>query len=185
VLPPPAAAAGAAARAERPRLAALTRAARATPARARLNWALLGVVAAAVLVKAALAASPAENERAVRAAMPVDAVRYLQANAPAGPLFNAYNWGGYLVWTLYPTYPVFIDGRTDLYDDPLLREYLDVALARPGFAERLDARGINLVLVEAGSPLDEELRAGDGWRRLHADDVAVIYQRRGAGGTAP
>ena len=26
-------------------------------------------------------------------------------------MFNPYVWGGYLIWSLYPDYKVFIDGR--------------------------------------------------------------------------
>jgi hypothetical protein len=43
-------------------------------------------------------------------------------------MFNSYNWGGYLLWEL-PEYPVFIDGRTDLYDDELVEEWLRVVRA--------------------------------------------------------
>ena len=48
---------------------------------------------------------------------PVGAVAYLQAHPASGPLFNLYDWGGYLIWKLNPQTPVFIDGRADLYGD--------------------------------------------------------------------
>jgi hypothetical protein len=47
---------------------------------------------------------------------PLRAAVFLEADPPAGPIFNHYDWGGYLIWKLYPRTPVFIDGRADLYD---------------------------------------------------------------------
>ena len=45
---------------------------------------------------------------------PARAVAFLQTH-PAVRIFNHYDWGGYQVWKLYPSTPVFIDGRADLY----------------------------------------------------------------------
>jgi hypothetical protein len=70
-----------------------------------------------------------------------------------------------------------VDGRTDLYDDALLRDYLRVALGQPGYEAVLDAHGLNLVLIEARSFLDEHLRVNPRWRLLYADEAAVVYQR--------
>jgi hypothetical protein len=142
-----------------------------------LNWALLGLVGLAVAIKAADAALVSTNEQFLAGQVPVAAARYLQTEQPAGPMFNAYNWGGYLTWALYPDYPVFVDGRTDLYDDALLREYLQAALGQPGYEGVLDGHGINLVLIEAHSFLDEHLRVKAGWRLVYEDDRAVVYQR--------
>lgn len=46
-------------------------------------------------------------------------------------MFNSYDFGGYLVWALYPVMPVYVDGRTGLYGDAFLNEYLNTALAGP------------------------------------------------------
>ncbi len=53
--------------------------------------------------------------------LPAGAVNFIAANHPPGPLLNDYNWGGYLIWKLHPSYPVYIDGRADhlrLMDGP-------------------------------------------------------------------
>ena len=92
-------------------------------------------------------------------------------------MFNSYNWGGYLIWHLWPDYLVFVDGRTDLFGDKLLGQYLEVRFARPGFQEVLDEYGVNLVLTEAGGFTDNFLALDDGWTLAYSDDVAVIYVR--------
>ena len=47
--------------------------------------------------------------------MPVQAVKVVRERQYPGPLFNDYNWGGYLIWQLGQ--PVTIDGRAGLYGD--------------------------------------------------------------------
>ncbi|MCC7359364.1 MAG: hypothetical protein IT317_07800 [Anaerolineales bacterium] len=164
-------------RARRPRLAAVLDPSPAPNRLPLVNWALLSVVALAVLVKVADAALPKANDQLLRRQSPVDAVAYLQREQPPGPLFNSYNWGGYLLWALYPQYPVFVDGRTDLYENDLLSAYLTTAAGRAGYAELLDERGINLVLIETESALTARLAQSGAWRVLYADDMATVYQR--------
>ena len=42
---------------------------------------------------------------------PDGAARFLLANHIGGPMFNTYEYGGYLMWRLWPQERVFIDGR--------------------------------------------------------------------------
>jgi hypothetical protein len=164
-------------RESRPRLAALLD---PPPARRNypvLNAAILGLVLLAVLTKVIDASLPASNEKVIAAQEPVQAADYLEQAHPPGPLLNAYNWGGYIAWRLYPTYPVFVDGRTDLYDDALLREYLTAALGQPSYRQVLDHYGVNLVLVEQGSPLAQRLAIDASWRPLYSDAISAVFQR--------
>lgn len=138
-----------------------------------LNGALLVLLVLATLVKAG-ADFPAEvNEKAFRKTMPVDAVAYLQKQDLPGRLFNSYNWGGYLLWHL-PQYPVFIDGRTDLYNDEVISQWLQVVRSEPGWQDVLEQWDVRLVLVEPSLPLAGQLSAA-GWQLVYADDVAVVY----------
>ena len=78
----------------------------------------------------------------------------------------------------YPDYPVFVDGRTDLYDDPFLRNYLDVVLVRDNWREVLARYGVRFVLVERDSFLARFLAADGDWQQRYADDLAVIFVPR-------
>lgn len=164
-------------RERRPRLAAVLDPAPAPNRFPLLNWALVGVVALAVLVKVADVSSAAVNDLALRRQAPLDAIAFIEATQPPGPLFNSYNWGGYLTWRLYPEYPVFVDGRTDLYEHALLTAYLNTVRGAAGYADLLDHYGIKLVLIETGSPLLARLEQTGAWRELYRDDMATIYQR--------
>jgi hypothetical protein len=142
-----------------------------------LNWVLLVVVALAALAKVALALPSAANQAQLAKVLPVDAADYVRRTHPAGKMFNSYNFGAYLTWALYPDYPVYVDGRTDLYNDPFLREYLDVSLGRPGYAATLQKYGVNLVLVEANSLLGDRLKENPDWQETYSDKVAAVYER--------
>jgi hypothetical protein len=142
-----------------------------------VNWLLLALVLGAAGVKVALPLRAGFNVEHERRTLPASAVEWIQEQRPPGPMFNSYNWGGYLIWHLWPDYPVFVDGRTDLYGDELLGQYLDVRFARPGFQEVLDDHGVNFVLTEAGGFTDNFLALDDSWTPAYSDEVAVIYVR--------
>ena len=148
--------------------------------RITLNWVLLGLVILAALVKIVVPLTPRANLEAEQDSLPFAAVEFIRRENPSGPMFNSYNWGGYLIFKLWPDYPVYIDGRTDLYDDTFIRQYLDVMAAQDNWQQRLDEQGINLVLIETNSPLDKFLRLESGWRQIYRDEMAVIFNRREA-----
>jgi hypothetical protein len=141
----------------------------------RVNLVILGLVLLAVGFKVAMVYPASVNEQSFRKGLPVEAVKYLRQARPPGRLFNAYNWGGYLLWAL-PEYPVFVDGRTDLYNDQVLEEWLRTVRAEEGWQEVLDRWGVRLVLLEPDMPLVNLLKERD-WKLLYSDEVAVIYAR--------
>ncbi|MEA3352174.1 MAG: hypothetical protein U9Q82_16340 [Chloroflexota bacterium] len=141
-----------------------------------LNWTLLGILILAAGVKSALVYPPKENEKIFQQTLPIDAVEYLRQERPEGRIFNSYNWGGYLLWAL-PEYPVFVDGRTDLYGDEIVDQWVQVVAAEAGWQAVLDDWGVNLILLEPHRPLVADLEA-EGWRLLYEDEVAVVYGRK-------
>ena len=52
---------------------------------------------------------------AIAKTYPVDAANFVDEKGYQGPLYNHYDWGGYLIWRL-PRLPVSIDGRTNVHD---------------------------------------------------------------------
>jgi hypothetical protein len=144
---------------------------------ARLNLVIIGVVALAVLLRTAAVLVPPSVDAALRTIEPVDAVAYLRQSDAPRELFNSYNWGGYLIWAA-PEYPVFVDGRTDLYGDAFLSEvYLPTTTGRDDWQAALDAYGINTVLVESMGGLARLLRLSNVWRIAYEDDMAIVAVR--------
>jgi hypothetical protein len=108
---------------------------------------------------------------------PAGAVAYLQAHPPAGPLFNLYDWGGYLIWELYPQTPVFIDGRADLYGESLMQQFGDTYDLKRDWQKTLQRWRIRTVIVLPDSALGVALRHAPGWEVGYSDSHAVVLER--------
>lgn len=137
-----------------------------------LNVFLLTLIGAAALGNLYLLTRPAKVEETYPAA----AVQWIRENRPEGALFNAYNWGGYLIWALRE-YPVFIDGRADLYGEEMLNQWKQAQSGGASAQAILDQWDVNLILVEANSGLAGYLSQSDAWNLLHADETSVVYGR--------
>lgn len=140
-----------------------------------VNWLLLLVIAAAGLLKVASIFPSHVNQAAFRTFLPLDAVNFIRDDLPSGNLFNSYNWGGYMIWEL-PEAPVFVDGRTDLYNDEIISQWLAVYQGQPGWQEVLQRWQVGWVFLEKEAPLVAILEQA-GWKQLYSDELAVIYER--------
>ena len=140
-----------------------------------INLALVAFIAFAAIGKLYVTANPILGDSYLNSGYPVKAIDWIRTNRPAGPMLNEYNWGGYLTWFLRG-YPVFVDGRTDLYGDDVLGQWITAVQAGKGWQAILDKWKIRLVLVEPGRALAAALpRAG--WKLLYQDDQAVVFGR--------
>lgn len=108
---------------------------------------------------------------------PERAVAFLSAHPPPGPIFNSYEWGAYLIWKLYPTVRVFIDGRADVYGDQFLHDFADTYELKDNWQQALDRWHIQTVLVPVDSGLATGLRSTPGWTVCFEDALAVILTR--------
>ncbi len=161
---------------------------RPTPARGALHLLLVLVVVSILGVRAYQTFQPETIEETLRKDYPIDAIEWIKEHHPPGKMFNPYNWGGYLIWSLWPEYQVFVDGRTDLYGNDFLHEYLNIELARESADEKLQEYGVNLVLIAPNSPLALYLNCTGGWEEVYTDDMARIFVRSTAassGGSTP
>lgn len=149
--------------------------------RLALNWLLLALVLLGTVGKAAAALGPHTLRAAQLEAFPAELAAFLRAEPPAGHLFNSYNWGGFLLFAA-PNVPVYVDGRTDLYDDAFLRRYLDVALVREGWGALLDEQAIDMIAIEAHSVLAQMLRErSEQWREQVFDGGrSALFTRVGS-----
>ncbi len=141
------------------------------------RWLNVGIVALLAIAVLARVASiwPPSNDLSSFSKLPAGAVAYLEESQPEGRLFNSYNWGGYLIWELRD-YPVYIDGRTDLYADGLLGEWIDTVSGEDGWQETLDDWDVRLVLLEPSWALTKVLPY-EGWQLLYEDEHSVLYGR--------
>ncbi|HMC60754.1 MAG TPA: hypothetical protein VKJ01_16310, partial [Candidatus Solibacter sp.] len=89
------------------------------PPAAAAEWVTAGVTVAALLAE--LAAGRAFQLHPAAWKYPSGAADFLLAHHIAGPMFNSWEKGGYLLWRLWPEQRVFIDGRT--LNESVFRDY--------------------------------------------------------------
>jgi len=141
-----------------------------------LNAIILALVVALAGWKVCLPLGKAFNEQVQRETLPVGAVEWIERERPEGRIFNRYRWGGYLIWRLWPEYRVFVDGRTDLYGDRALEDYVEIATAGPRAMELLQAYGVRWAVVRPEDALGT-LLACEGWELAYQDGVAAVWVR--------
>ncbi|NMB87677.1 MAG: hypothetical protein GYA17_04925, partial [Chloroflexi bacterium] len=108
---------------------------------------------------------------------PLGAVQWLQNHPQTGRMLSEYNWGGYLIWRL-PEEPVFVDGRTDLFGDEIIGQWMTLVQAGDGWQELLSTWNIRTVLVSPGRQIGPALEA-NGWRLLYSDGQSRLYAAPG------
>jgi len=116
--------------------------------------------------------------------IPVAAATFLQQETQAKPprtepVFSTDAWGGYLIYRIYPERKVVVDDRHDLYGSGLIRQYLILTQAEPGWQGVLEKWQIRTALLPTGSTLANLLRElPQDWRVAYEDKVAVVFERR-------
>lgn len=106
---------------------------------------------------------------------PIAAVDLLRERK-AQRIFNGYQFGGYLISR---DIPVFVDGRAELYGEKFVMDFFKAAEGRrPELLPRLlDEYKIDATLLGADTAGPQILDHIKGWKRLYADDIAVIHVR--------
>jgi hypothetical protein len=125
--------------------------------------------------------SQAAMTKSVEEGFPVRAADYIRRHPPTGAMFNAYGFGGYLVWALPPAYPVFIDGRGDLYEKAgVFADYIRIMQIQPDMPSLLEKYKIQSFLIPPNVPLATFLSAQPDWKRVYQDDLSVVFVKTAA-----
>jgi len=147
-----------------------------SPVRAVVNLSLVILVSIGLAAHLRHLLSAETISAGLKSALPVDAVEQLDSLELQGNMFNSYNWGGYLMFHA-PQYPVFIDGRSDLYRS-FLDEYYRIATAAGGWQQALDRWRIGFAVIESNSGLAAALASDQDWITAYQDPLASIFLRR-------
>lgn len=122
---------------------------------------------------------------------PDKAVSFIEESGITGKMFNEYDWGGYLIWRMYPRYKVFIDGRC--LHEQILQQYISIAkgskyllFGNPEYKAYLDTYNVNFVLQPLRQkngmtqPLMKRLLDDRDWVPVYLDNQAYVFVRNGA-----
>jgi hypothetical protein len=115
-------------------------------------------------------------DRAISGEYPVDAVNFLRRNPVGGPLYNSFDWGGFLIFYM-PQFPVSIDGRTDLYGDAANEQYYSTQEADPSYTNDPVLNEAGVVLLKKKFPIATQPLLDRRFRIVYRDELAVVFAR--------
>jgi hypothetical protein len=146
-----------------------------------INLVLLIVVAGGMVGYRALPNLQSDREaQVISAALPVEATDALQVLGRPVRVFNYYDYGGYLVWRLFPDGGrVFIDGRVEVYGPQVFSRYLQVNYMTPAWPDVIAQAHPDAIILPNAHPLTGILRQDAAWQVLRQDAVATVFTRVG------
>jgi hypothetical protein len=122
--------------------------------------------------------------RAVEEKFPVGAAAFVAKHGYPGPLYNPFDWGGYLIWRL-PELPVAMDGRTNLHGvEWIVRSYRTWA-GEPGWETDPELTVARVVIGRSSSPLVHLLRNDPRFQLVYDNELAVVLVARDPAETQP
>ena len=139
----------------------------------------IAMLVAAVAVLAGFRAMHVNNARLetqLAKELPVRAVEAVRTKGYAGPLFNDFNWGGYLIWAL--RMPVSIDGRQNLYGDQRIDRSVATWSAQPDWASDAQLMSAGVVIGPVKAPLTQVLRMDSRFQLVYEDKLAAVFAAR-------
>lgn len=110
---------------------------------------------------------------------PVGVTKFINETSLKGRILSLYRYGGYLIWELWPSVEVFIDGRTPTIYSADDFFFYKAAFSSYSVFRRLSRRyHINLVLLRRGQGLTGFLQEDKNWILVAFDDVSVLFVDR-------
>jgi hypothetical protein len=106
---------------------------------------------------------------------PVQAIPAIQAGTDTR-IFTFDQWGDYLIYRLYPSIQVFVDGRSDFYGAEFVIRCEHLVNARYGWEAELQRYGVNTVLLKPNAPLSEVLKRSRNWRVVFDNGSAILFR---------
>ncbi len=116
-------------------------------------------------------------DRAITGTFPVKAVNFLRRNPQPGPLYNTFDWGGFLMWYM-PQYPVAIDGRNDLYGDEMDERFYRTQSGDLSYKTDPSLNQADVILLRKTDGLVYSLNLDPNFERVYEDELATVFVRR-------
>jgi hypothetical protein len=154
---------------------------RPQPEALRANRFVVATGTACVIAVAVLAMDiSADTLRAnLRRRFPVDAADFIESRNLPGPMYNDFNWGGYLMWRL-PQHRVAMDGRTHVYSTESILRSVRVWNAEPGWNHDPELAAAGFVVASREMPLTRSLKKDPRFHLAYEDAVSAIFVRDGS-----
>jgi hypothetical protein len=107
-------------------------------------------------------------------AFPMGAVAVLKERRYEGPMYNHFNWGGYLLWSL-PHLAVSMDGRANVHGDERIWRSIRTWNGDRTWASDPELTKARLVLAPRDMALASILRLDPRFELVFEDQIAVVF----------
>ena len=109
-------------------------------------------------------------------ALPTKALEFAKSQKLKGNVFNHFNFGGHLLWYLFPEHKVFIDGRTEVMGEEHFRYYRQSMETQSAWEDCVNKYEINWVITACEeTEFLNMLYRNPNWRPVYFDEVAAIF----------
>jgi hypothetical protein len=127
----------------------------------------------------ALETPPRQNEKdRSRVYYPIGAVKHIKAHDLSGNILPVFGWGEFMIWTLYPSCRVGMDGRYEtVYPDDLCKEYWDFHYGRNTWRTFLYEYRHDMIVVKTNSRTHKLLQGQPGWKEEYTDVGCALFLR--------
>jgi hypothetical protein len=110
---------------------------------------------------------------------PVAAADFVSQTKPDGKMYASDQFGGYLIYRLYPQFQVFIDGRSDFYrQSSVLDDYDKIAEVKPQWSELLDKYDVRWMVLRRDEPLALIATMSGRWQSVYEDSLAQVLIKK-------
>jgi hypothetical protein len=168
----------------------------------RSSYAAFHPIAVAVLFAVGIAAGIAHGSffqwRAAEWKIPRGAADFLALHHITQPMFNTYEYGGYLIWRLWPAERTFVDGRA--LSESVFQDYArilynhDASDGLPGGEDLLNRYGIQVIVMNTFEYASGQVYllapaladpAQTAWKLVYNDPQALVFMRTPPPGVQP
>lgn len=95
-----------------------------------------------------------------------------------GRIFHSPDWGGYLIWSVWPEWAPSIDDRNQLLGAEPYEEFFAINGASSGWELRLEEGGYRYLLLDPAAPLAYAVSGSAKWAELVRGRRAVVFIRQ-------
>ena len=142
----------------------------------QVSGVLLPIILTVLISSVTIAGPFAGFNRFEPSVFPVEAVTWLENHPQPGRMFNAFDWGGYILLHLWPEHKTFIESHTDVTGEAT-QKYETIITLSDGWHDLFEQYNIAWAIIPPDWPLAEELKMR-GWQTVYQDQTSIILVRK-------
>jgi hypothetical protein len=135
---------------------------------------IVALTVASYMIGLSRQVSEQELESVVERQYPVAAVKFINEKNYTGPLYNHFNWGGYLIWAL-PRLLVSMDGRMNVHGDQRIERSLNTWSGLRGWESDPELMKARLIIGDVNHALTNLMRTDSRFKLVYEDAIAAVF----------